>query len=135
MMQSPPTQSQIAARLWKQYVRPRSATLLLAMLCMAITAGATAALPGLVAPAIKDIFLEKNAAMLAVIPLAALAVLWLRAASYYAQANLIEGLGERVVADAQRDMFASLMAQDLAALNAVHSCPTFCMTLRRCAMR
>ena len=111
----------IAARLWRDYVRAHAGKLALAALCMAVTAGATAAIPGLVAPAIKKIFLEKDASMLAVIPLAALAVLWVRAASFFAQANLIESLGERVVADAQADMFKSLMAQDLAALNAVHS--------------
>jgi subfamily B ATP-binding cassette protein MsbA len=59
--------------------------------------------------------------MLTVIPLAVLGVLWVRAASTYAQQTLIEGLGERVVADSQRDMFSSLIARDLAALNAVHS--------------
>ncbi len=34
---------------------------------------------------------------------------------------LIDSLGEKVVAQAQRDMFAQLMRRDLADLNAVHS--------------
>ena len=111
----------IAARLWRDYVRARQGTLIPAMLCMAVYAATNGVLAWLVGPAIKDIFMDKNASLLAVIPLAALAVLWVRAASFFAQATMIESLGEKVVAEAQRDMFGSLMARDLAALNAVHS--------------
>ncbi len=39
----------------------------------------------------------------------------------YGQQTMIDSLGERVVAEAQRDMFASLVRNDLASLNAVQS--------------
>ena len=55
------------------------------------------------------------------LPLEALGLLWLRAASSYIQQSRIESVGERVVAATQRDMFYSLVRRDLAALNAVHS--------------
>jgi subfamily B ATP-binding cassette protein MsbA len=45
----------------------------------------------------------------------------IRAVSWYGQKSLIDSIGERVVAACQRDMFDSLMARDLASLNAVHS--------------
>src|SRR3569832_1764871 len=59
--------------------------------------------------------------MLLLIPAAAFGILCLRAASIYGQQTMIVSLGEQVVASVQRDMFASLVHDDLAQLNAVHS--------------
>src|SRR5207302_1456145 len=65
--------------------------------------------------------LNKNAQLLFVIPLAAGAILIVRAASFYAQQTLVGSLGERLVAAVQRDMFDRLIRRDLASLNEVHS--------------
>src|SRR4029077_19244284 len=70
---------------------------------------------------VKTLFIEKQANMLAVIPLLVIALMSVRAMSWYGQQTLIDTVGERVVADTQRDMFDHLIRRDLASLNAVHS--------------
>ncbi|MBL6937833.1 MAG: ATP-binding cassette domain-containing protein [Alphaproteobacteria bacterium] len=112
--------SKIMARLLRDYVRPHWSTLAMAMLLMALTAGTTTALASLLDP-ITAMFTRKDPHMLLLIPAAAFGILCLRAASMYGQQTMIDSLGERVVAEAQRDMFASLVHDDLARLNAVHS--------------
>ena len=111
----------IVRRLAHDYVRGQWGILAAAVICMLITAGMNVSLAYIMDPAIKLIFLDKRADMLAVIPLLACAILFARAGSYYGQQTLIESLGERVVVACQRDMFDNLIRRDLASLNAVHS--------------
>ncbi len=94
---------------------------MLAVVCMIVTAGMTAALSYLLDPAIKLIFLDKRADMLALIPLAVFGVIVTRALTTFIQQALVDTVGERAVAAVQRDLFDSLVHGDLAALNAVHS--------------
>jgi subfamily B ATP-binding cassette protein MsbA len=108
-------------RLARDYLAGQWPMLAAGMALMVVTAGTNTALAWLLDPAIKQLFLLKVPSMLFVIPAAVLGVLVLRAASTYGQQTLIESLGERVVAASQRDMFASLVGNDLASLNAVHS--------------
>ena len=110
----------VVRRLLHDYVRPHWTTLAVAIVLMAITAGTTTALASLLDP-ITSLFTHKDPRMLLLVPAAAFGILCLRAASMYGQQTMIDSLGERVVAEAQRDMFASLVHDDLARLNAVHS--------------
>lgn len=111
----------IVRRLVRDYMSHQWSRLGLAVLCMLLTAGMTGALAWLLDPAIKLIFLEKRADMLVAIPLAIVAVVTFRAFASFGEQALINGVGERVVAAAQRDMFHSQVRQDIDALNAVHS--------------
>src|SRR6185437_15379711 len=77
--------------------------------CMMVTAGMTAALSWLLDPAIKLIFLDKRSDMLAVIPLAVLGVIVIRAVTTFIQQALVDTVGERAVAAVQRDLFDSLV--------------------------
>jgi subfamily B ATP-binding cassette protein MsbA len=108
-------------RLARDYLRGQWPTLILGIVLMAVAAGATTGLAWLLEPAINLLFVKKQSQMLALIPAAVIAVLWVRAASTYGQQTIIGSLGERVVASSQRDIFASLVHNDLAGLNAVHS--------------
>ena len=68
------------------------------------------------------IFLRHDADLLLPLSLAAFGIMLLRAASlFFGRRPLIDSLGEKTVARAQRDMFGSLIRRDLADLNAVHS--------------
>lgn len=111
----------IVRRLFRDYVRKQWRMLSVALSCMVVTAGMTGALSWLLDPAIKLIFLEHRPDMLLVIPLAVLGVIVVRAAMTFFQMMLIDTMGERVVADVQREMFDALVRRDLASLNAVHS--------------
>ncbi|HEY1709154.1 MAG TPA: ABC transporter ATP-binding protein [Rhizomicrobium sp.] len=111
----------IVRRLVHDYMREQWPTLAVAVTCMVITAAMTAALAWLTDPAIKLLFQDKRADMLLYIPLTILAVVSVRAVTQFTQQSLMDTVGERAVAHAQRDMFDSLVMQDLASLNASHS--------------
>jgi subfamily B ATP-binding cassette protein MsbA len=111
----------IVKRLFKDYVRDQWPTLALAIGCMLITALANTALAYLLDPAIKYVFLKKDAAMLLPVSIGAFLIIVIRAGAYFSQLTLNETLGERIVMRLQRDMFDGLMRRDLASLNSVHS--------------
>ena len=94
--------SALIRRLLRDYVRGHWSTLAVAMALMVFTAGTNTALAWLLDPAVKLLFVQKDAHMLLVIPAAAFGVLCLRAASMYGQQTMMESLGERVVASVQR---------------------------------
>ncbi|HEX2594352.1 MAG TPA: ABC transporter ATP-binding protein [Rhizomicrobium sp.] len=102
-------------------MRSQWLTLAIAIACMVVTASATAALSYLLDPAVKYLFLEKRPDLLILIPVAIFAVIVLRAVTQFLGQSLQDTVGERAVAAAQRDMFDSLVAQDLKSLNAAHS--------------
>src|SRR6185437_5734508 len=111
----------IIVRLFRDYVRPQWRTLALAVVCMAVTAAMTAALALLTDPVIKYMFLEKRADLLILIPLAVMGVVVIRAVTQFAQQSLMDSVGERAVAQTQRDMLSGLIRQDICTLSAIHS--------------
>ena len=111
----------LVLRLVRDYLGPQKLTLLVAVLCMAGGAATTAALAWLLDPAIKLIFLDKRADMLLLIPVAIVVVVLLRAGLNFGETVLSTTVGQRIVADAQRDMVRSMAAFDLERLNRVHS--------------
>ncbi len=88
---------------------------------MVITSVMTAALAWIIDPAIKEIFLDKNSHMVLVLPLGVLAVIAVRAVAGFGQDSILNAIAERIVALAQRDMFASQIGLDIGAQNANHS--------------
>jgi subfamily B ATP-binding cassette protein MsbA len=111
----------VLGRLVRDYVAGQWSIVFAAIACMLIVAAANAAIPILIKLTVKFLFVRKSAEMLWPITLAVVAVMSVRAVSWFGQKSLIDTVGERIVAGAQRDIFDSLMARDLASLNAVHS--------------
>jgi len=111
----------IMRRLVRDYVSGQWPTVAIAIACMLVAAGTNASLPILIKFTIKFLFVQKKAELLWPITFCVVLVMGIRAASSYGQKSLLDTVGERVVAACQRDMFDSLMARDLASLNAVHS--------------
>ena len=111
----------VIVRLFRDYIRKQWPIFTAALVCMIVTSAASGAIPLIVNYTVKTLFIEKQANMLAVIPLLVIALMTVRAMSWYGQQTLIDTVGERVVADTQRDMFDHLIRRDLASLNAVHS--------------
>ncbi|HXJ02940.1 MAG TPA: ABC transporter ATP-binding protein, partial [Micropepsaceae bacterium] len=108
-------------RLLRDYIGRQKLTLVFAVLCMAGGATMTPLLAWLLNPAIKLIFLEKRTDMLLVIPAAVIGTVVVRAALDFGQTALTQSIGQRIVAQVQRDMVRSLIALDLQRLNLVHS--------------
>jgi len=119
---SPPNREKsVLRRLVHDYVGKQWPIVALAVVCMLIAAGANATIPVLLKFTVKFLFVKKKADMLWPITLAILALMSIRAATWFGQKSLIDTVGERIVAGVQRDIFDSLVARDLASLNAVHS--------------
>ncbi len=111
----------VIRRLFHDYVRDQWTTFGAALVCMIVTSTASGTFPFIVNYTVKHLFLEKQAGMLAIVPLLVIALMTIRAISWYGQQTLIDSVGERVVTAAQRDLFGGLIQRDLASLNAVHS--------------
>ena len=111
----------VAGRVIHRYLRPHWTTALAAVVAMAVAAAMSVALAWLLEPAVRFVFIGKRADLLLPVASASFLILAVRAVSYFAQATLVDTVGERVAMAAQRDMFEALMRRDLASLDAVHS--------------
>lgn len=108
-------------RLFYEYIRPQWLTFGAALACMIVTSAASGSIPLVVNYTVKTLFIDKQPGTLTLIPVLVIALMSVRALSWYSQQTLIDTVGERVVASTQRDMFDHLIRRDLASLNAVHS--------------
>ena len=95
-------------------MRPHLGRLVLAVLCMVLAAGATAALAYLMEPVLDEIFLEKDRTLLIVVPAAVIVITLIRGVATYGQAVLMAFVGQRVIADLQSRVFAHILRFDLA---------------------
>jgi len=111
----------VLRRLVRDYVSGQWSILFVAILCMLTVAAANAAIPVLIKLTVKFLFVRKSEEMLWPITIGVVVVMTVRAVAWFGQKSLLDTVGERIVARAQRDIFDSLMARDLASLNAVHS--------------
>jgi subfamily B ATP-binding cassette protein MsbA len=108
----------LVRRLAREFLRPHVGRLLLALACMALVAGTTAANAWLMEPVLDRIFVEKEKQLLFVIAGAVLGLAIVKGTASYFQAVLMTEIGQRVVADIQRSLFARLMRADLAFFHA-----------------
>jgi subfamily B ATP-binding cassette protein MsbA len=111
----------VIRRLFNDYVRNQWPMFSAAVACMLVTSAASGLIPLVVDYTVKHLFIQKQLETVAVVPLLIIAVMTVRAISWYGQQSIIDSIGERVVTFAQRDMFDRLIRRDLASLNAVHS--------------
>lgn len=108
-------------RLLHDYLRRRISKVVFAVICMVGSSAMTGALAWMLNPAVKEIFMNKNADMLVLIPVAVVGIVFLRGAFDYGASTSVNSVGQSIVADSQRDMFNSFIRFDLDKLNAVHS--------------
>jgi subfamily B ATP-binding cassette protein MsbA len=111
----------VVRRLLHDYVGGQWGLLALAIFCMLLTSAISGLVPMMVNWEIKLIFLRGQAELLLPLSLAVGGVVAFRAVTLFFGRMMVDSLGERTVAAAQRDMFARLIRRDLADLNAVHS--------------
>jgi subfamily B ATP-binding cassette protein MsbA len=108
-------------RLAKAFGRPYLPNIILIFIFMIFEAAMTGALAYLLDPAIRFLFLEKNADYLLAVPVAIAGVMALKAALAYGGNVTLANVVLRLISDLQTAMFAKLMRFDLARLNAMHS--------------
>ena len=108
-------------RLLHDYLGKRIPLVIFAVVCMIGSSAMTGALAWMLNPAVKEIFMDKNADMLILIPAAVVLIVFVRGAFDYGASTSVNSMGQGIVADSQRDMFNSFIRFDLDKLNAVHS--------------
>ncbi|HWU81776.1 MAG TPA: ABC transporter ATP-binding protein, partial [Caulobacter sp.] len=111
----------IAARIWREYLKPRRNRLVVAVLCAAAVAGLSAALAYVLKPAIDHLISDPRPGALLRIPLLIAAIAITRGAFQVLQTTSINRIGNGVVGDMQLRLFGKLMRSDLARLRAAHS--------------
>lgn len=100
-------------RLVRDYVARHRKKIVLAVGCMVLTASATAANAYILQPVMDEIFINKDASMLSIIPLVVVGIALISGAASFGQTVLMKFVGQRVIADMQLDLFAHLMRADL----------------------
>ncbi len=94
-------------------MKPHTARLVLAMICMAVVGAATAASAYLVKPAMDDIFLNRREDMLILIPIAVIVIYLLKGACNYGQTILMSVIGFRIITDLRNDLYSHILRQPL----------------------
>lgn len=118
---TPEATHRLMGRLLRDYVRPYAKRLVLAGLLMALVAATTGANAWLMEPAIDKVFVEQAPNMLWIVPLAVFAVAVVRGIATYGQSMLMQGVGQRIIANTQIEMYAHLIRADLSYLADTHT--------------
>jgi ATP-binding cassette, subfamily B, bacterial MsbA len=105
-------------RLARDFLRPYVGRMAVALLCMGLMAGATAANAWLMQPMLDRVFVAHDERLLLLIPLAVIVLALVKGSANYWQSVLMTTVGQRVVADIQRALFARLMRADIAYFHA-----------------
>jgi subfamily B ATP-binding cassette protein MsbA len=108
----------LVRRLVRDFLRPYWGLVALAHLCMLLVAGTTALNAWLMEPVLDKIFGDHDIGLLWLIAGGFVASSIVKGGATYAQSVLMTRVGQRVVADIQRLLFARLMRADLAFFHA-----------------
>lgn len=100
-------------RLGKGYLLAHKKRLVVAILCMLIVAACTGLFAHLIQPLFDKVFIGRDLTMLFIIPALILAVTIIKGIATYIQSYLMEFIGQRMVADLQKDLYAHIIHQDL----------------------
>jgi subfamily B ATP-binding cassette protein MsbA len=101
-------------RLVREGMRPYLGQVVVAVLCMGVSAGATAVTAWLMDPVINKIFLARRSEYLWPLAIAVIGTFGAKAVADYGEAVLLSRVGLRVIADMQNRIFGHLMRLDVA---------------------
>ncbi|HSA79533.1 MAG TPA: ABC transporter transmembrane domain-containing protein [Geminicoccaceae bacterium] len=102
-----------AGRLLREHVLPQTRWLLSAVLCMALYAAATAGQAWIMEPMLDHVFLQRDRAMLLLVPIAVIALALIKGSSGYGQVVFMARIGQRAIAGLQQRLFDHLVHTDL----------------------
>src|SRR5512134_545875 len=92
-----------------RYLKPYRLRLGAAFVCSGLVAAFSGAYAWLVKPVLDEIFINKNEALLLVLPLALFAVAVLKSAFNYGQNYLMNYVGNQVITDIRKELFGKLI--------------------------
>jgi subfamily B ATP-binding cassette protein MsbA len=102
-------------------MRPYLPVLILGAALAIVVAAMEGAIAWLVKPALDDIFIQRDQAMLRLIPLLLLGAYLVKGGARYGQAYLMAAVGERVVAALRRRLYTHIQAMPLSFFADLHS--------------
>lgn len=121
-MRSPVTRKRhLLVRLIVEHLKPHWREVMLAAFCLVSVAIATAGNAWLMRPALDEVLLAQNQALLLLIPIAIIGVGFVKACAAYFETILVSKIGNNVVSDLQIRIFKHLMRADLAWLHEARS--------------
>ena len=82
--------------------------MLIAMICMLIQAGATSSIPFLIKPVVDDIFINKDIAMLKLIPLAVILVYFILGSAMYGQQYFMNYVGQDIIRRLRNSIYSKI---------------------------
>ena len=103
------------------YLKPYVPTLVLGGVLAVAVAAMEGAIAWLVKPAMDDIFIKRDVAMLRVIPLLLFGAYLVKGAARYGQSYLMAAVGERVIATLRRALYLHIQAMPLSFFSDRHS--------------
>jgi subfamily B ATP-binding cassette protein MsbA len=103
------------------YLRPYWPILALGGLLALVVSASEAFIAWLVKPAMDDIFLKRDVAMLRLIPLVLLGAYLLKGAGRFGQSYLMASVGERVIARLRGELYAHIQSMPLSFFASLHS--------------
>ncbi len=112
-MHAPDNSFALLGRLWRSYARPHWKSFSLAIVCMALVAGATGANAWMMKPVLNEVFFGKNATLLLLVTLAVISIAIINQLADYGQTVIMRSLGLKIIARMQGDLFAHLMRADI----------------------
>jgi len=111
----------LAARVWRDYLRPRWKGFALSMLAAAAVAGLSALLAAVIKPAIDELITHPKPGAIWSIPLTIAVLALARGGFQVIQSTVISRIGNGMVGDVQIALFGKLVRADLARLRGAHS--------------
>ena len=107
----------LVGRLAREYIRPYTGWVVLALISMAIVGAATGVIALLLGPVVDDVFIGKKRHLLWFLGGAVGVAYLVKGVANYAQATLISFVGQRIITDAQNRLYARLAEFELAFFN------------------
>jgi subfamily B ATP-binding cassette protein MsbA len=102
-----------ALRLLREHVLPQVRWLVAGGLCMVVYAAATAGQAWIMEPMLDRVFLERDRAMLWLVPVAVIGLALVKGGAGYGQTVAMYRVGQRIVADLQQRLFDHLIRADI----------------------
>jgi subfamily B ATP-binding cassette protein MsbA len=105
---------ELSQRIIRDYLQGQWKSIIVAVVCMIITAAATAAMAKLVEPELNDLLVKPDETLLWLLPLGFLVTAMVKGAANYGQTVLMQKIGLRMIVMMQDQMFYRIVSADLA---------------------
>jgi subfamily B ATP-binding cassette protein MsbA len=112
------TSYRLLKRLWVSYIRPYRFNIVVALFVMGLSAASTAGLAKMMESVIDDVFKSENIYMLRVVGFSVFGLFVIKGIASYAESLLMNFVGQRIIANIQRDLFSHLVHADLSYFHA-----------------